>query len=78
MYILIAFATISLCINIKDPFIKGRFDLSYGIYIYAFPVQQLVINVIGASFYIGMLISAVITIALATASWFLIEKRFLR
>jgi peptidoglycan/LPS O-acetylase OafA/YrhL len=56
-------------------------DLSYGIYIYAFPVQQLVVYWLGAS---GkslaemFLASSVITLALAYLSWHLVERQALR
>lgn len=54
-------------------------DYSYGIYIYAYPVQQCLISVgllrYGMVLYIGLV--AVITMILAYGSWHLIEKRAL-
>lgn len=53
-------------------------DYSYGVYIYAFPVQQTVIALrpgAGAAFV--FVVSAAITVALAVLSWHLIEKRAL-
>lgn len=48
-------------------------DLSYGIYIYAFPCQQLVFwN--GQSPYTNAALAGVLTAGLAALSWFLIEK----
>jgi peptidoglycan/LPS O-acetylase OafA/YrhL len=51
-------------------------DLSYGLYIYAFPVQQLLamygINTFGFTPY--FLSALVIAALLAAASWFTIEK----
>ncbi|OAT31978.1 acyltransferase family protein [Buttiauxella brennerae ATCC 51605] len=76
-YLLLSFSTIAICLSFKDPLVKGRFDYSYGIYIYAFPVQQFVINVIGMKFYQGMAVSFLVTITLAAASWHFLEKRFL-
>ncbi len=75
---LFSVATIVLCISFKDPVIKGRFDYSYGIYIYSFPVQQIIISKTHFGFYTGMLISAVIVLFLACASWHLIENKFLK
>jgi len=56
-----------------------RCDLSYGVYIYAFPIQQL-LAAFGASRagYFGYSIAAMtLSCALATTSWFLVEKRCL-
>ena len=55
-------------------------DPSYGIYIYAWPVQQLFVHWLGAnSSYLGLLIPSLITtVALAYASWHLIEQPALR
>jgi peptidoglycan/LPS O-acetylase OafA/YrhL len=56
-------------------------DLSYGMYIFAFPVQQLMV-VIGRgrnwSFEANFTMSLLVTSALAYASWHLIERRALR
>lgn len=76
-YLLISFMTILICTSIDDFVVKGRFDYSYGIYIYAFPVQQLVINYFNVGFYTGMLISIILTLALAMLSWHFIEKKSL-
>lgn len=54
-------------------------DYSYGIYIYAFPVQQTIVHLypdIGISNYI--LICTVVTLLLSIASWHLIEQHALR
>ena len=55
-------------------------DLSYGIYIYAFPVQQtlaqLKVNRHGLLVYAGA--SVLLTLPLAAASYFLVEKHFLK
>ncbi|WP_329742702.1 acyltransferase [Dyella sp. A6] len=55
-------------------------DLSYGIYIYAWPVQQIGVALIGRQTpYLELLsITVPVTLALATASWHLIEKKALR
>lgn len=50
-------------------------DVSYGLYIYAFPVQQLAIQLaVGADPLSNALVAAPVTILFATASWYAIEK----
>jgi peptidoglycan/LPS O-acetylase OafA/YrhL len=55
-------------------------DLSYGIYIYAFPVQQLLsqLGVQGAGVWVYSLAATGLTLPLAFTSYFLIEKPALR
>lgn len=51
-------------------------DYSYGVYIYAFPVQQSIIALVGPIPVLNLLISsAIVTFALAFLSWHLIERR---
>jgi peptidoglycan/LPS O-acetylase OafA/YrhL len=53
-------------------------DYSYGIYIYAFPVQQSIAALMpGVSVWIMLFVSGVITLLLAILSWHLIERRAL-
>ncbi|ELR82802.1 MULTISPECIES: acyltransferase family protein [Mycobacterium] len=56
--------------------LRLRTDLSYGMYIYAFPIQQLliVLGFISLTPIVFCLTVAVATLPLAAASWFLIEK----
>lgn len=56
--------------------LRLRTDLSYGMYIYAFPIQQLllVLGLISLIPIVFCLTVAVATLPLAAASWFLIEK----
>lgn len=51
-------------------------DYSYGIYLYAFPVQQAVASLLPGTreFYWNILISLPITVALAMLSWHIVEK----
>jgi peptidoglycan/LPS O-acetylase OafA/YrhL len=53
-----------------------RVDVSYGLYIYAFPVQQLLVMYGVTRFGFGTYFfsALTITLALAAASWFTIEK----
>ena len=54
-------------------------DYSYGIYIYAFPVQQSIVALMPqASVTTMILLSSLVTFFLAFLSWHLIEKRFLK
>ena len=60
---------------------SGRFgDPSYGIYLFAFPVQQTVIFYLWpeSGFWQTLAIAAASTLALAYASWHLIEKQALK
>jgi peptidoglycan/LPS O-acetylase OafA/YrhL len=61
------------------PFGKGN-DISYGMYIYAFPVQQFIIWYTGGETGIVwlMILSVIITMPFAVASWFLVERPALR
>lgn len=69
--------TVIIGVSFKDKLINGKFDLSYGIYIYAFPIQQLVINLITQKFWLSMIISAMLTIFVAYLSYKFVEKPFL-
>jgi peptidoglycan/LPS O-acetylase OafA/YrhL len=56
-------------------------DLSYGVYIFAFPVQQIVVHWgrgAGWGFGVSLALSFVLTGVLAFASWHLLEKQALR
>jgi peptidoglycan/LPS O-acetylase OafA/YrhL len=55
-------------------------DISYGIYLYHFPVIQLLIyvGVFKINVWIGLVATFLITLALALLSWHLIEKRLLK
>lgn len=67
----------------STPFMRraGRFgDLSYGIYIYAFPVQQTVVFLTSnrLSIWTALLTTTLITAALALLSWHYVERPALR
>jgi len=54
-------------------------DYSYGIYIYAFPIQQSIIAIEpNISFVTLIVVSFFVTLALSVISWHLIEKKFVR
>jgi peptidoglycan/LPS O-acetylase OafA/YrhL len=58
----------------------ARGDFSYGVYIYAWPVQQLLILFLQKHLNIGLLftLTMMITLVLAYLSWHYIEKPFLK
>ncbi len=54
-------------------------DYSYGLYIFAFPIQQALIQLRPGTSFIGMIIfSGIITLALAAVSWHLLEQHALK
>lgn len=80
-YRVVAAIPLAYAVIVSGSLIKGRrlrlrTDLSYGVYIYAFPVQQLlaVCGLAHANPLVFFLIGAIATLPLAAASWFLIEK----
>jgi peptidoglycan/LPS O-acetylase OafA/YrhL len=57
---------------------NGVGDYSYGIYIYAFPIQQATMSLMrGLSVYELTLIALIVSLCFAAASWHLIEKPML-
>jgi peptidoglycan/LPS O-acetylase OafA/YrhL len=77
---LLAFAYLLLCAAATLPTVLHRVgrtrDYSYGIYIYAFPVQEVVAVLGGAGLgYVGFIgLSLVGTMVLAVGSWHLVER----
>jgi peptidoglycan/LPS O-acetylase OafA/YrhL len=63
---------------LKDRLIAGRFDISYGIYIYAFPIQQLVVNQLTQRFWPSLLLSVALTCVAGWLSYRFVERPFLR
>jgi peptidoglycan/LPS O-acetylase OafA/YrhL len=73
-YMVIAFGRMSLPVARE----AGRFgDLSYGLYLYAFPVQQLVLAFMPGLAY-PVLTCVLLTLPLAFLSWYLVERPALR
>ncbi len=67
----------------STPFLSkfGRYgDPSYGIYLFAFPVQQTTIMYMlpSINFYTSLFISGAVTIGLAYISWYLVEKQAIK
>lgn len=69
--------TITLGVSITDKVINGRFDISYGIYIYAFPIQQIIINRVTQDFWTGLILATFFTCFAAFLSYHFVEKPFL-
>lgn len=75
---------IILCISIKlkSPEWIKRNDISYGIYVYGWPIQCVIIYIITTyhitiSLYSYMIICIILSAGFATLSWFIIEKPIL-
>jgi peptidoglycan/LPS O-acetylase OafA/YrhL len=67
---------LALSDSVRLPRVAKYGDYSYGIYIYAFPVQQMVAQFMaaGGTWYWNVLISGPISIILGVLSWILIER----
>jgi peptidoglycan/LPS O-acetylase OafA/YrhL len=76
----LAYACIVGGAMIKVPALTLRTDLSYGTYIYAYPVQQLLVGAgLGAAGVpLYFVLCVLVTLPLAAASWFVVERPALR
>lgn len=75
----LAYAIVISGALIHNKRLRLQTDLSYGVYIYAWPMQQLLI-ICGLAFLnpvVFAIVAAIATVPLAALSWFLIEKRAL-
>ncbi|HEY5515185.1 MAG TPA: acyltransferase [Pengzhenrongella sp.] len=65
---------------LPSPRLVQRHDISYGVYIYAFPVQQLLIltGIHERGLLLYDLVAMACTVPLATASWLLVERPIMR
>ncbi|WP_407695498.1 acyltransferase family protein [Siculibacillus lacustris] len=52
----------------------ASFDISYGVYLYAWPVQSIIIYYVSRDSFVVSLISSAIVAVIAFASWFVIER----
>lgn len=77
---IIGYALLYLSTVIPQPKWIAKNDVSYGFYIYAWPVQQLVVILGGAN--LGMplylIFTTALTFALGWLSWMLVERHFIR
>ncbi len=75
---LLAYGTLYLGLQIRLPMIRGT-DLSYGVYLYGWPAQQLAWMLPwGKSVAGNILIASAIALSCAALSWFLVERPALR
>ncbi|CDO87088.1 acyltransferase [Mycobacterium triplex] len=75
----LAYAVVVSGALIHNPRLRLRTDLSYGVYIYAWPMQQLLV-ICGLGFLPPIpftIVAALSTLPLAALSWFQVEKRAL-
>lgn len=70
--------TLILGLSFKDYIIRGKFDYSYGIYIYAWPIQQFFANFIKLDFFSSLIASIFFTLIFASMSWHCVEKIFIK
>lgn len=69
----VAYGTFCLAFLARLPVID-RTDLSYGLYLYGWPMQQLALLLGATSVIANTLVASVMALACAALSWFLIEK----
>ena len=72
----LAYALIVSGALIHNKRLRLRTDLSYGVYIYAFPTQQLLViaGLVSLTPIVFAIVAAIATLPLAALSWFLVEK----
>ncbi len=77
---LLAYLLLWLGIHLPFQRVGARNDYSYGLYIFAFPVQQIlaVWGVQRSGYAVYLLLSIVMTAPFAVASWWLVERHALR
>lgn len=76
----LAYAILFLSTIVPQPRWIAKNDVSYGFYIYAWPMQQLLVLLGGArwGFTVFMPTALALTLVFAVASWFLVERPMMR
>lgn len=80
LWLVLPLATL-LAAHLRPPAFKSRLlfgDWSYGIYLYAYPVQQTLVHAGLRDFALSLALSCAITLGLAMLSWHFVEARALR
>lgn len=80
LWFAVPYVTVAIALTVRSPVPVNTVDLSYGMYLYAFPIQQMFsyLGVAQRSWWVGLLMSLFCTFALAVFSWIVIEKPMLR
>lgn len=76
-FFLLSYIAIYLIFSTKHIKLEEYGDFSYGLYIYAFPIQQLIINYFGQNLnpYTLFLSALPLTFLFAAMSWYFVEKK---
>jgi peptidoglycan/LPS O-acetylase OafA/YrhL len=69
----LAYCTVYLAMLPVRPPLGGR-DLSYGVYLWAFPVQQVAAMLLAREWWVNVAVSLPVTLGLAGLSWTLVER----
>jgi peptidoglycan/LPS O-acetylase OafA/YrhL len=75
--LLLTYATFYIALIPKLPKIAKN-DLSYGLYLYGWPMQQLAFLAGASTVIANTLVSTILALVYAALSWFLIERPALR
>jgi peptidoglycan/LPS O-acetylase OafA/YrhL len=77
--VFLAYALLAAGSLLRQPWLNLGNDISYGVYIYAFPFQQLLVTAgfAAAGPLVFFVVAAYLTLPAALASWFLVEKPIL-
>lgn len=79
LYLVLPYAVLSFAYASPAAFAKvGRFgDFSYGLYLFGFPVQQMIVAILGHEMgpILNFAFSFIISLFLSVVSWHLVEKR---
>ncbi|HHB2143021.1 TPA: acyltransferase family protein [Escherichia albertii] len=79
-YVSLMLALVYISSNAYFIKLKPKYDISYGIYLYGFPIQQIIYSLLGGSGYgifANQISSILLSILAGLCSWLLIEKRFI-
>lgn len=77
-FALLTYGTLWLALRVRLPLVR-RTDLSYGLYLYGWPAQQLAWMLpVGKTIAGNILVASAIAVPLAVLSWFLVERPALR